>query len=168
MKNRLKKSEIFGAIFVMVFSGTLMHFFYDWSGKNPIVALFAPYNESTWEHLKLLFFPVLIYSVFQYAYIVVQYSSSYRKTCRNREWCIDDCHRFLHVYGGFQTSNSWIDVTLFYLSVIVCYRVAYSITRQEKYQGQQKYCPDLPDWYYAVIFLSFCFVNGFLKTRIWS
>ena len=47
MKNRLKKSEIFGAIFVMVF-GTLMHFFYDWSGKNPIVALFAPYNESTY------------------------------------------------------------------------------------------------------------------------
>ena len=30
MKNTLKKSEIFGAIFVMVF-GTLMHFFYDWS-----------------------------------------------------------------------------------------------------------------------------------------
>ena len=59
MKNTLKKSEIFGAIFVMVF-GTLMHFFYDWSGKNPVVALFAPYNESTWEHLKLLFFPVLI------------------------------------------------------------------------------------------------------------
>lgn len=73
MKNTLKKSEIFGAIFVMVF-GTLMHFFYDWSGKNPVVALFAPYNESTWEHLKLLFFPVLIYSVFQYAYIGKQYS----------------------------------------------------------------------------------------------
>ena len=83
MKNTLKKSEIFGAIFVMVF-GTLMHFFYDWSGKNPVVALFAPYNESTWEHLKL----------------------SYRKTCRNRKWCIDDCNHFLHVYGGFQTFNS--------------------------------------------------------------
>ena len=60
MKNTLKKSEIFGAIFVMVF-GTLMHFFYDWSGKNHVVALFAPFKEYNWEYLKLLVFNVLIY-----------------------------------------------------------------------------------------------------------
>ena len=31
----------------------------------------------------------------------------------------------------FKHSILWIDVTLFYLSVIVCYRIAYSITLQE-------------------------------------
>mgnify|MGYP000553216987 CR=1 FL=1 len=105
MKNRLKKSEIFGAIFVMVL-GTLMHFFHDWSGKNPIVALFAPYNESTWEHLKLLFslFDLFAFPICVYRETI--FGLSYRKTCRNREWCIDDCHHFLHVYGGFQTFNS--------------------------------------------------------------
>lgn len=40
--------------------GTLSHFAYDYFGKNTFIAPFVPVNESTWEHLKLLFFPFLI------------------------------------------------------------------------------------------------------------
>ena len=47
--------------------GTLLHFTYEWSGNNPIVGLFSAVSESTWEHLKLLFFPMLIYSFLLYA-----------------------------------------------------------------------------------------------------
>jgi len=127
MKNTLKKSEIFGAIFVMVF-GTLMHFFYDWSGKNPVVALFAPYNESTWEHLKLLFFPVLIYSVFQYAYIGKQYSGYLTgRLAGIVSGALTIVIIFYTYMAVFKHSILWID-----LSVIVCYRIAYSITLQEK------------------------------------
>ncbi len=57
----LKTSMIIGAFFVLV-TGTLAHFLYDWSGENPIVGLFTPVNESIWEHMKLLFFPMLLYS----------------------------------------------------------------------------------------------------------
>lgn len=46
--------------------GTLWHFLYEWSGENMFIGMIAPVNESTWEHLKLLFFPVLIYSVIEY------------------------------------------------------------------------------------------------------
>ena len=46
--------------------GTLGHFAYEWSGNNTILGYFTPVNESTWEHLKLLFFPTLIFSVFEY------------------------------------------------------------------------------------------------------
>lgn len=46
--------------------GTLWHFVYEWSGENMFIGMIAPVNESTWEHLKLLFFPVLIYSVIEY------------------------------------------------------------------------------------------------------
>lgn len=49
--------------FLTAFLGILSHFFYEWSGQNPIVALFSPVSESVWEHLKLLFFPVLLYSL---------------------------------------------------------------------------------------------------------
>lgn len=57
-------SEIIGAIFVIVM-GTLFHFFYDFSNKNKYVGYISPVNESTWEHLKLLFFPSIIYLVSQ-------------------------------------------------------------------------------------------------------
>lgn len=45
-------------LFVSVL-GVLLHFTYEWSGNNPVVGLFSAINESTWEHLKLLFFPML-------------------------------------------------------------------------------------------------------------
>ncbi len=46
--------------------GTLNHFLYELSGGAAIFALFCPVNESTWEHLKLLFFPYLFASIWQY------------------------------------------------------------------------------------------------------
>lgn len=41
--------------------GALSHFFYQWSGKISLSALLFPVNESTWEHLKLVFFPMFLY-----------------------------------------------------------------------------------------------------------
>lgn len=35
------------------FLGSILHFVYEWSGRNKFVATFAAVNESTWEHIKL-------------------------------------------------------------------------------------------------------------------
>lgn len=52
-----------GAVFVAVF-GTLLHFVYEWSGQLWFVGLFCPVSESTFDHLKLFFFPMLLFSLF--------------------------------------------------------------------------------------------------------
>ena len=57
-----KKLFILGFLFVSVI-GSLLHFVYEWSGNNSIVRLFAPWNESTWEHMKLLAVPWLVWTV---------------------------------------------------------------------------------------------------------
>ena len=59
-KNELIKFIIFGILFTAIL-GTILHFVYEWSGKNPIVGLFSPVNESVWEHLKLLYYPTSIW-----------------------------------------------------------------------------------------------------------
>lgn len=46
MKNHLKRYILIGIIFVTI-TGTLSHFIYEWSGKNPFLALFFPVNETT-------------------------------------------------------------------------------------------------------------------------
>lgn len=56
----LKKSNKIG-FFVVLICGTLLHFTYQWSGENRIIGLFSAVNESTWEHMKLLFFPSFVY-----------------------------------------------------------------------------------------------------------
>jgi len=43
--------------------GVFLHFAYELSGGNPIVGLFALVIESVWEHLKLLFFPMLLLTI---------------------------------------------------------------------------------------------------------
>lgn len=61
--NKLKHYTIIGIIFVLI-TGTLSHFVYEWSGNNFILGFFFPVSESTWEHMKLCFFPMLAYSLF--------------------------------------------------------------------------------------------------------
>lgn len=46
--------------------GSVFHFLYDFSGENPFAALISPVNESVWEHLKLLFFPILLLTAIEF------------------------------------------------------------------------------------------------------
>ncbi len=65
MKKSSGKWELAGFVFTVVV-GTLLHFLYEWTGENRAVGVFSAVNESVWEHLKLLFFPFLIFSIIQY------------------------------------------------------------------------------------------------------
>lgn len=63
MNRKLLFSMTAGFLFVSVL-GTLSHFCYEWSGYNTFIGLLCPVSESVWEHIKLLFFPMLLYSFF--------------------------------------------------------------------------------------------------------
>lgn len=65
MSKKLFGCTLAGFIFVSVL-GSLAHFFYEWSGYNFFIGLICPVNESSWEHLKLLFFPYLTWAVIEY------------------------------------------------------------------------------------------------------
>ena len=56
--------EIISFLFTSVL-GTLLHYFYEFSGENVFVSLFSPVNESVWEHLKLVFFPMFVFSLLE-------------------------------------------------------------------------------------------------------
>lgn len=61
MKKSLNVWQIAGFIFVC-FAGVFLHFLFDLSGENMVVATFSAVNESIWEHMKLLFFPMFIFT----------------------------------------------------------------------------------------------------------
>ncbi len=62
----MKLKNFIWAFIIIGAAGSLGHFVYKWSGNNTILGYFFPINESTWEHLKLLFFPTLIFSTVEY------------------------------------------------------------------------------------------------------
>lgn len=67
-KTKIRNYQIISAIFVCIL-GTLLHFTYEFFSENIFVATFSAVNESVWEHLKLLFFPMLLTTIIGYFYI---------------------------------------------------------------------------------------------------
>lgn len=61
-KCSLLKFEIVSTLIIFVL-GILLHFTYNLSNQNVFVGIFSAINESTWEHLKLIFFPMTIMSL---------------------------------------------------------------------------------------------------------
>lgn len=65
---KIRNYQIFSIFFTFIL-GTLLHFTYKLSGENQFVAIFSSINESVWEHLKLLYFPMLLTTIIGYFYI---------------------------------------------------------------------------------------------------
>lgn len=55
--------------FAVCLAGVLLHFTYGWTNQNYIVGLFSPVNESIWEHMKLIYFPMLIFFMIEYVFL---------------------------------------------------------------------------------------------------
>jgi hypothetical protein len=66
-ENPYRRWEIFG-IFVIAVVGTSLHFTYELTGRNLLVAVFSAVNESVWEHLKLVFWPAAGFTLIQTVY----------------------------------------------------------------------------------------------------
>jgi hypothetical protein len=65
MKKSVLRWELGGIVFIIVL-GSLLHFVFEWSGNWTPIAPIAAVNESVWEHLKLAFWPALVYSALEY------------------------------------------------------------------------------------------------------
>lgn len=65
MKSHLSPQEkwIILGIPILFLIGSGMHFLYELSGNNPIIGLFAPINESVWEHIKMIVLPIILWWV---------------------------------------------------------------------------------------------------------
>lgn len=67
VRAELLRWELLGILLVF-FSGSALHFAFEWCGRTPLVAPFAAVNESVWEHLKLAFWPSVAYASMEYCF----------------------------------------------------------------------------------------------------
>ena len=121
MKIRERLNLAAGILFTLIL-GTLLHFTYHWSGENPFVALFSPVNQSVWEHLKLLFFPVLLYTFFEI--IVLYKGSGHFLTSRLLAVCMGMffiVSSFFTYTGLFGQDFFVLDILIFVFSVLLTF-----------------------------------------------
>ena len=57
--------ELAGTVFIVII-GSMLHFTFELSGHQPVVGVFSAVNESVWEHLKLGFWPALVWALIEY------------------------------------------------------------------------------------------------------
>ena len=120
---------IFSIIFTLII-GTLLHFTYVWFNNNIIVASFSAVNESTWEHLKLIFFPMLITIVISYFYL----GSDFEKYLCSKTIGIIIGMLFITVFfytytGIIGTNYAIINILTFILAIILSEYLTYRIIK---------------------------------------
>ena len=101
--------------------GTLLHFLYEWLGDAIWVAPFSGVNESTWEHMKLLFWPMFVFAIVQ--------SFFFRE--RDAFWCVKlrgillgivTIPVLFYTYNGvIGKSPDWLNITIFFISAALAY-----------------------------------------------
>ena len=113
-----------GLIFTAVL-GTLSHFFYGWSGQNPLIALFSPVSESTWEHMKLVFFPLLFWSLLappRARKALPALRPALLAGGLAGTWSIPV---LFYTYSGILGRNiAFIDIAIFYIAVLISFGLA--------------------------------------------
>lgn len=68
MKKSVLKWEMLGIVPISLL-GAFLHFAFELSGGMKPVGAIAAVNESVWEHLKIAFWPALIYAIFEYPFL---------------------------------------------------------------------------------------------------
>jgi len=131
MNKNLIYWQVAGFIFVCI-SGVLLHFLYDFTNQNVLVALFSPVNESIWEHLKLLFFPMLLFAFVEKRYVKIE----------NR---IFFCAKFIGIIlglslipviyytinGVFGATSDWINIVIFFVVAAISFFVETKLIKRE-------------------------------------
>lgn len=148
------KKHILGALFTLI-AGAILHFVYEWSGKNVLVATLSPVNESVWEHLKLLFTPMLIYSVIEY----FTYGKKIANFVPTRVLSILIGMLVIivsfYTYSGIIGRNYLaVDIGTFVLGTFVAYLISFILLRTQCFMSQQA---NLLGWI-GLIFLIFIII----------
>lgn len=125
IKRKFLYYELLFALLAAVL-GTLLHFVYEWSNYNLLVSYFAPVNESTWEHLKLLFFPTLLLGIIEYLMFGKYYSNFITAKTIGLFAGLLFIVVFFYTYTGIIGTNFlWMDILTFLLSVLLCNGLSY-------------------------------------------
>ena len=112
--------QLFGFSLTSLF-GTLLHFLYDWLGEPLWIAPFSGVNESTFEHMKLLFWPMLAFTVIQ-SFFFKSYENFLCVKLRGILLGLALIPIIFYTYNGvIGKSPDWVNIAIFFVSAAIVY-----------------------------------------------
>ena len=112
--------------------GTFLHFLFDLTGGSAAAAMFSAVNESIWEHMKLIYYPMILFAILQW-YFVGRNQPGY--------WCVKLAGLLLaltvipvvyYTYTGvLGTSADWFNIAIFFIAAGAAYWLEYGMMATE-------------------------------------
>ena len=158
MRRRLMRWELFGFLLTAAL-GTVLHFVYDWTRGSPLAAIVSATNESTWEHMKLLFVPVFLFTIA--AFFV--FADPFRNFLAVQGTAVllgltAIPVLFYTLNGAFGKTPDWINIGIFFLADALVYFTSYRLlTRGALRAGVWQVVGFLLFWLLAFLFLLFTY-----------
>jgi hypothetical protein len=133
---------ILTGIWVIFIVGSLFHFLYNFSGQNFIVGLFAPVNESVWEHLKLALVPMTLWWTLYYAIERKRYNINANKWFTSALIALLTTLFLIPMLYYFYTEafgieSLIIDIALFFLAILIGQLIGFHLYKY--YEGMSSY-----------------------------
>ena len=159
MKKSLSLWQFTGFIFTGII-GALLHFTYSWSNESIYFAPFSAVNESIWEHMKLLFFPMFIFSIVEYFIIGDQYENFWPTKLKGILLGSLLIPIFYYTYSGIIGKQfDLMNIIIFYIADATAYIFEYKAFRKSKQKCYAPYIAFIILCVIALIFVIFTFIT---------
>lgn len=129
-KRTIKIWHIIGIFFTLIL-GTLLHFTYEWSGNNPIIGFFSATDESTIEHLKMIFMPFFLFSIFEFLKYGKNISAFILIKGLSVSIGMISIVAIFYLYTWIAgTHFLWMDIAIFVFGVVISYVISYMLLKR--------------------------------------
>lgn len=121
---------------VTLIAGNLLHFVYEWTGEAPAAALFSAVNESTWEHMKLLAVPYLLFTLVQMLFGGHSREGLLLPRAIGLLAGLAVIPLLYYTYTGVLGENiAWLNVAIFQVAAIAAFLVSAALQRNGGWRG---------------------------------
>jgi hypothetical protein len=135
-----------------------LHFLYEWLGEPTLLAPFSAVNESTWEHMKILYWPMFFFTIVQALYFK-EYKDFWAIKLKGILLGLILIPTLFYSYNMIiEESPSWVNISIFYISAAAAYFFeAISLNKKARPWGYAKICINL-----------LCFIGAFFIITTFS
>lgn len=142
---------------VASFFGTVLHFLYEWLGKARWIAPFSGVNESTWEHMKLLFWPMFIFAVVE-SFFFRDVEDFWCVKLRGTLVGLGLIPLIFYSYNGvIGKSPDWVNIGIFFVAAALAYVYETRLFRRTEGKCEYPTAAFLGLCFMAVLFIVFTF-----------
>ena len=158
MQKRLLRWELIGFAFTGAV-GTLLHFVYEWTGGDPLIAAYCAVNESTWEHMKLLFVPFFLFTMVEFIVFAEPLRSFFAAKAASILLGLLAIPVLFYSLGGmFGKTPDWVNIAIFFLADALLYFMSFRLlTRGALRGGARQLAGFLLLWALAFAFVFFTY-----------